>query len=562
MLQIRLLGQFDIRLDGKRVALPSRAAQSLFAYLAITAGTAHRREKLAGTLWPDFPDETARKNLRHELWRIRKALSAQGSETAEYLLADELTITFNPHGDYWLDAAVLEKPELDVGSLTASLSIYQGELLPGFYEDWTVLERERVQSIFESKMERLVEKLVEAERWTAVQEQCERWLAFGNTPEPAYRALMISYSARGDMAKVSATYQRCVDNLRDQFGVEPSAETHSLYNGLLKGSRAPRRLQQAQPSGTVTFFFTDIEGSTRLLDKLREHYASSLEDHHRILRTAIQKWHGREVDTQGDAFFATFTRALDAIQCAAEAQRMLAKHVWPLDEPLRVRMGLHTGEPFLASTGYVGMDVHRAARIGDAGHGGQVLLSQTTRDLVLHDLPQGITIRDLGEHRLKDLKYPTPIYQLVIDGLPAEFPALKTKFTGTEAPTPGEAPFKGLQYFEEADAKLFFGRELLTAKLLNRLRDKQFLSVIIGASGSGKSSLVRAGLIPALKKGVELLEGIKPPEGSSDWQIHIITPTAHPLEALAGELTRDSESVTATATLLDDLGRDPRSLSL
>ncbi len=242
------------------------------------------------------------------------------------------------------------------------------------------------------------------------------------------------------------------------------------------------------------------QNSTRLLDNLGEQYATALVEHHKILRAAIQKWNGSEMDTQGDAFFVTFARALDAIKCAAEAQRMLASHKWPLDEPVRVRMGLHTGEPLISSTGYVGMDVHRAARIGDAGHGGQILLSQTTRELVIHDLPRGVTIRDLGAHRLKDLKYPTPIYQLVIEGLPAEFPALKTKFTGTEAPTPGEPPFKGLQYFEEEDSELFFGRELLTAKLVNRLSETRFLSVIIGASGSGKSSLVRAGLIPALEK--------------------------------------------------------------
>jgi WD40 repeat protein len=208
------------------------------------------------------------------------------------------------------------------------------------------------------------------------------------------------------------------------------------------------------------------------------------------------------------------------------------------------------------------MDVHRAARIGDVGHGGQILLSQTTRDLVIHDLPQGLALRDLGEHRLKDLKYPTPIYQLVVEGLPSEFPALKTKFTGNETPTPGEPPFKGLEYFDEDDAELFFGREMLTARLVERLSDTRFLSVIIGASGSGKSSLVRAGLIPALKRGATLVNGIEPPEGSQDWQVHVITPSAHPLEALASGLTRTSESVTATATLLDDLARDPRSLSL
>jgi WD40 repeat protein/class 3 adenylate cyclase len=560
MLQIRLLGQFDARVDGKRVAIPTRAAQSLLAYLVLTAGTPHRREKLAGIFWPDTSEENARKNLRQELWRIRKAISTGQSAGSEYFLADELTLTFNRDADYWLDVSQMERPDLDLQSLTANLSLYQGELLPGFYDEWVSIERERVQAVFEARMAQLLDQLINAERWLAVEEWAERWLALGGTREPAYRALMLASGARGDIAKVAALYRRCTEELLEQLGVEPSPETRALYDGLLKGARAPRAT--AQPSGTVTFLFTDIEGSTRLLEKLRDQYAVLLSEHHEILRAALRKWNGHEVDTQGDAFFVTFTRAIDAVQCAAEAQRAIAAHPWQPGAQLRVRMGLHTGEPLIASTGYVGMDVHRAARIGDAGHGGQVLLSQTTRDLVIQDLPQRLSIRDLGDHRLKDMKYPAPIYQLVIDGLPAEFPPVKTRFTGTEAPIPGAAPFKGLQYFEEDDTELFFGRELLTAKLVNRLKDARFLSVIIGASGSGKSSLVRAGLIPALKKGNELLGGTKLPKGSAKWKVHIITPTVRPLEALATELTRDSESVTATVTLLDDLMADPRSLSL
>jgi class 3 adenylate cyclase len=561
MLQIRLLGQFDVRAEGKRVTIPSRSAQSLFAYLVLTAGTVHRREKLAGILWPDTSDENARKNLRQELWRIRKAISAQETSGDNYFLADEFTLTFNREANYWLDVNQIGKNGLDLESLTSNLSLYQGELLPGFYEDWILLERERIQTAFESRMDELVGQLVTAERWTAVQEHGERWLALSTAPEPAYRALMLAYGARGNTAKVASVYQRCVDELQESFGVEPSAETRGLYEGLLKGARAALP-PAAQPSSTVTFLFTDIEGSTRLLEKLGRQYADILTEHHEILRAAIRTWNGHEVDTQGDAFFVTFTRASDAVHCAAEAQRALASHAWTQDQPIRVRMGLHTGEPLLASIGYVGMDVHRAARIGDAGHGGQVLLSRTTRELAINNLPPGVTIRELGEYRLKDMKYPTPIYQLVIEGLPSEFPMLRTKFTGTEAPTPGEPPFKGLQYFDQSDSDIFFGREVLTAKLAGRLREAQFLSVIVGSSGSGKSSVARAGLIPALKKGGVLIDGTKPPEGSSEWDVHILTPSAHPLEALATELTRGVESITATATLIDDLASDPRSLHL
>jgi DNA-binding SARP family transcriptional activator len=170
MLQIRLLGQFDVRLDGKRVTIPTPTAQSLLAYLAVTAGTPHRREKLAGTFWPDTTEEIARKNLRQELWRIRKAISAGQHTEGDYLIADELTLKFNREAAYWLDVAQMERPDLDLQALLANLSLYQGELLPGFYDEWITLERERVQSVFDARMEELLEGLITAERWIAVQE--------------------------------------------------------------------------------------------------------------------------------------------------------------------------------------------------------------------------------------------------------------------------------------------------------------------------------------------------------------------------------------------------------
>jgi class 3 adenylate cyclase len=359
------------------------------AYLTLTAGTPHRREKLAGTFWPDTTDETARKNLRQELWRIRKAISAQQSTEGEYLLADEFSLKFNRDAEYWLDVFQMERPDLDLQSLIANLSLYQGELLPGFYDEWITLERERIQAVFEARMEQLLEQLIALNAGSLCRNGAKRWLTFSGVREPAYRALMLASGVRGDMAKVASLYQRCTDELLEHLGVVPSAETRALYDGLLKGAKAPPRTA-AQPSGTITFLFTDIEGSTRLLEKMGDQYAVALSEHHEILRAAVRKWNGREVDTQATRSLLPFTRAIDAVQCAAEAQRAFAAHTWPQSENLRVRMGLHTGEPLVTSTGYVGMDVHRAARIGDAGHGGQILLSQTTRDLVIQDLPQGM----------------------------------------------------------------------------------------------------------------------------------------------------------------------------
>src|SRR4030042_1204178 len=143
------------------------------------------------------------------------------------------------------------------------------------------------------------------------------------------------------------------------------------------------------PEGPVTFLFTDIEGSTQLLHRLRDKYAILLEEHHRILREAFLNWDGHEVDTQGDAFFVAFSRATQAVGAAAEAQKKLSEHIWPERVTVRVRMGIHTGESWTGSEGYVGMDVHPAARIAHVGNGGQVLLSETTTALVRDELPQG-----------------------------------------------------------------------------------------------------------------------------------------------------------------------------
>jgi len=150
------------------------------------------------------------------------------------------------------------------------------------------------------------------------------------------------------------------------------------------------------PSGTITLLFTDMEGSTRLLQHLGERYEVVLADCRRLLRTAFVQWNGYEVDTQGDAFFVAFTRATDAVEASVAAQHALASHAFPGGVAVRVRMGLHTGEPQPSAEGYVGLDVHHAARIMSACHGGQVVLSQTTRDLVQRDLPDGVSLQDLG----------------------------------------------------------------------------------------------------------------------------------------------------------------------
>ena len=292
----------------------------------------------------------------------------------------------------------------------------------------------------------------------------------------------------------------------------------------------------ALPTGTVTFLFSDIQGSTQLLKDLgRTDYGELLAIHNELLRGAFEDAGGVEIDRQGDSFFAVFRSAGAAVEAAIAAQRAIAQQEWPGRAPVRVRMGLHTGEATVGQDGYVGFAVHQASRIGDAGHGGQILLSSTTAGLVEHDLARDISLRDLGDNRLDGLDRPERLYQLVVSGLGDVFPPLATRAATPAAP--GESPLL------EREAELAALRAMIEVSRGGNGR----LVVIEGNAGIGKSRLVAEARQQALQAGMRVLSA-RGGELEQEFSYGIVRQLFEPTLALASPEERD-ELVTGAAAL-------------
>ena len=249
----------------------------------------------------------------------------------------------------------------------------------------------------------------------------------------------------------------------------------------------------------MTFLFTDIEGSTTLLQRSGEDvYGRALAEHHALIRSSLSAHDGTELTMMGDGFFAAFSSPRACVAAVVAMQQALQSHPWPGGgEPLRVRMGVHTGEAEQTPAGPVGLDVHRAARIGAVAHGGQILLSETAAALVRDSLPDGSTLTDLGVHRLKDLGRPERIFQLTAPGLPSEFPALRS--LGHPA----------LLNNLPAELSTFVGRAT-ELKEVSALVESSRLVTLTGAGGSGKTRL-------GLQAAAELLDGT----GDGVWLVEL-----------------------------------------
>jgi predicted ATPase/DNA-binding SARP family transcriptional activator len=457
--EVSLLGPVEATRSGRAVDLGGPQQRALLALLALRAGRVVPVGSLIDALWPESPPASAGKVVQTYVSRLRKTLGEEAIERrgAGYLLR------LAPEA---VDLVQFERLSAE-GRFAEALALWRGPALadlaglPRLQAEAERLEELRLQALeerIEADLDAGADAELVAELQALVAEQPLRERPRGLLMRALYRS--------GRQAEALAVYQQGRRLLVDELGIEPSAELRELHaavlnqDPLLVRATAVSGPSRVLPSGTVTLLFTDVEGSTKVLHELgADAYAEALAEHRRVLREAFGAHGGVEVDTQGDAFFVAFPTASGALLAAAQAQRGLEPG------PIRVRMGVHTGTPLRTDEGYVGVDVHRAARLAASGHGGQLLVSAATAPLVA---PAGL--RDLGEHRLQDSAASERVYQFGDH----EFPPLRSLHQ-TNLPIPS-TPFLGRE------------RELAELRAVLTQTDVRLLT-LTGAGGMGKTRL-------------------------------------------------------------------------
>jgi DNA-binding SARP family transcriptional activator len=451
-MQFRLLGPVEVESEGALLPIGSRQPRALLAVLLLDANHIVSRDRLVAAVWGERPPERAANALQVYVSQLRKALGRDriATQSSGYVIRvaeGELDVD---RFERLVAEARGAEPALAARSLREALALWRGPPL-GDLEDvaFAEAERRRLQELRLSAVEQRVDADLELGRHAELVPELESFVHEHPLRERPRGQLMLALYRSGRQAEALEVYRQARRLLQDELGLEPGDALKRLERSILAQDPAlgvgpsapptPPPPQTAVPTGTVSFLFTDVEGSTRLVQTLGEDdYGALLEQHHALLRAAFAEHGGLEIDTQGDAFFFAFRRARDAVAGAVAAQRAFAAAEWPAQATVRIRLGIHTGEPGLAVGGYHGLDVVRAARISGVAHGGQILVSSATRDLVggaLHE----VTFVDLGEHALKDIEGTQRIFQALAAGLESEFPPIRTAESARVMSTEGRA---------------------------------------------------------------------------------------------------------------------------
>jgi predicted ATPase/class 3 adenylate cyclase len=427
---VRLLGPLEVRLGDGPLDLGPRKQRAVLAMLALEAGRTVSVDRLAEGLWGDRLPPSAAKMVQLYVSHLRRVLDGDRARIVTHGRGYELQLA-----DGEVDAVRAERL-LEESRPRDALALWQGEPLADLADEpFAAAEIRRLQELRLRAAELAIDADLSAGRHAELIAEIDTLVAANPLRERLHAQRMLALYRANRQSEALGAYRAARAGLVEQIGVEPGADLRRLHEQILAhdpaldppAATAPEAATGSEsdlPGGTVTFLFSDIEGSTRLLAQLGERYADVLLEHRRALRVGFDAHGGREVDAEGDGFFVAFARASDAIAAAVSAQHALARQEWPQGITVRVRMGVHTGEAAVWQGSYVGLAVHRAARICSAGHGGQVLISGATHALLPHDLPPDVALRDLGRHRLKDIDDPEHLFQLVVGDLPADFPPL------------------------------------------------------------------------------------------------------------------------------------------
>ena len=476
MLKVRLFGQIVLQVDDEPIPIrvPARAL-ALLAYLVCDRSRPHPRDAVAFAFWPDSAEAEARSKLRTHLHYVVRGLLPAPINGEPWLLTDKRSVQWNPSAPIWLDIDEFGRLAADPSSADAAIALYTGDFLAGLDERWAEAPRahlrERAMALLQDSIERARAQGDAARAVAAAQ----RVLEIDPYRENAMRALITLRSESGDRAGALMTYRNFVERLKADLGAEPMPESVAAYESVATSNGAagaPAAKRTALPTGTVTFLFTDIQGSAQRWASHRAAMPAALQRHDAILRTAIETNGGAVFKTVGDGYCAAFARAADAVAATLAVQRELSGQDFSEVEGIAVRMALHTGPAHERGGDYLGPTVDRTARILEIGHGGQVLLSIDCEVQVRDLRASGLTFVDLGLHRLRDLAAPEHLFQLGAPDLPSTFPELRSLNVLSNALSPQITPLVGRH------------KELVA---IRSLYEEARLVTLTGAGGIGKT---------------------------------------------------------------------------
>jgi predicted ATPase/DNA-binding SARP family transcriptional activator len=485
-MEFRILGPLEVRREGHTLTLGGSKQRALLTILLTQPNKVLAVDRLTELLWGDDAPATAAHAIEVYVSQLRKTLEPGGApyrmlltSTAGYCLRIDPGEVDVVQFQNLVSSAEQLSPERALVQLNQALALWRGAALADFAAEQ--FARGEVARLDELHLH-AIEQRIDAELALGRDDSLIGELVSLTTEHPFRERLcgqlMLAFYRSGRQAEASDVYQRTRERLVDQLGMEPGPELQAMLKRILQqdSELSGAGLEQELPAGTVTFLMTDIEESTRAWDESPIAAKQALDRHNAIVTEHVVTHQGQVVESgrEGDSFLAAFRQARDGVACALDTQRALQQEPWPDESRIRVRIAVHSGEAELQSGHYVGAALYRCARLMASGHGGQVVLSQATEQLVVDTLPDGADLLDLGLHRLPDISRPEHVFQLLHADLASEFPPLKSL----------ERPHTNLPN----QLTSFIGREEELRAVTDAV-DRFRLVTLAGVGGTGKTRL-------------------------------------------------------------------------